>query len=279
MKKLTAFALGLLLLCLPCQTEAQPFCYEYADPGDYLYCGLRFTPYADYLYWQMCRSDLDFTDSSNNVFFLNPDYQSGWRVGFTAAQGRWDAGARYTSICFTETAFSNETQATFSADWEIADFEAGYAISLECDSILLRPFAGAKLAWLNESFERGTQESNLRKNNFNGCGPYAGIEAGYFLCEFNLCNFCIPAALKGKADIAILNSRSRKDECPRHDCFYAPVFEAQAALEFGGRKCSGVIPYALIGYEVQSWLAKGFAPNQTANLGIGGLVVRLAFEY
>ncbi len=68
MKKIMTFILGILLL-------------ESAACAQQICCAMEAAVYADYLYWKVCSTDLSFTDSSDEAFYNNPNYDSGWRVG------------------------------------------------------------------------------------------------------------------------------------------------------------------------------------------------------
>lgn len=286
LQKLAIFTLGLALLCGANGVNAQPCCLDYDYPAELLYCGLHFPVYGDYLYWKVGRSDLSYTDDLNNVYYLNPRYQSGWRAGFRAAQGNMDIGARYTSYFFSETIypggdnFPENAHISYETDWQIADFEAGYTFCFDCCRLFLRPFAGVKLAWLDETLAKQLENFRQVELSFKGCGLYTGFEAHLPIQELNICCFCLPVALKSRLSAAVLNTRFRRDRCFHEDCFYSPVLEALAGLEFGGCKFWGVTPYILIGYEAQNWLTKGFfSIEETASLSIGGLVARLTLDY
>jgi hypothetical protein len=291
MKKIYSFVMGLMLLCTTANAQ-EIYSYEPSESRTYceeLLCDVDFTVYADYLYWKECRSDLGF----DNTIFVNPDYSSGWRVGGIITKSNWDAGVKYTSFTTSKTAsfadpFANNIQARYDADWDIVDIETGYSLYHDCGQALLRPFAGVKLAWNDELKETINSLTEASKLHFEACGLYTGLEGRFMLCNAQFCDTCIPFYLVGRGSAAILKSSFRQNilvnnspsETFDKQCIYMPVLEAFIGLDIGGSEIYCVTPHILIGYEVQSWLGRSFHDSsQTANVGLGGLVARLALNF
>lgn len=285
MKKIMTFLLGILL-------------FESASCAQQVCCDMGFAVYADYLYWKVCSTDLSFTDNSNEVFYNNPNYDSGWRVGGRIQKCRWDLSARYTSYNTTKNVspsegnFVDNTRVHYDTDWDIVDIEAGYNLDCDCDWAHLRPFAGAKLAWIDNEFEISAPPSLDRTNiHFKGYGLYTGLEGRFLLFNARICNQCIPIHLFGRGSIAVLDSTfnqtnllsdgSTEEVRNFHDqCVFTPVLEAFAGLDIGGSNYFCLKPHILVGYEVQSWWGRRFNDaNGTALTGIGGLVARLTLDY
>lgn len=236
--------------------------------------------YADYLYWKVCRTDLDYTNESGDTYFIDPHFDSGWRIGGLVQKCRLNLEARYTSFNTSET----DNTIFFSSDWDIVDITAGYTLLENTDFALLRPFAGAKLAWISE---KKNVDSTNDKLSFNGYGLSAGLEGRFLLYEGRVCQKSFPLCIVGRGCISVLDSTFRQtlfDETAapqtrrfHKQCVYVPVLEIFAGLDIGGLECYRLTPHLLVGYEVQSWLSKKFAgSSQTAFLGIGGLTVRFA---
>jgi len=129
--------------------------YECCEPD----CGSGFSVYADYLYWRVCETDLSFswnTNGTNHTEYLNPCYDSGWRIGGAYRCGPSDIGVRYTDYSntskkvLTNPPFSQAGTAVFKFDYHVVDIEVGYTLPFDCDRYFFRPFSGAKSAWVNE---------------------------------------------------------------------------------------------------------------------------------
>ena len=234
---------------------------------------MGFAVYADYLYWKVCSTDLSFTDNSNEVFYNNPNYDSGWRVGGRIQKCRWDLSARYTSYNTTKNVspsegnFVDNTRVHYDTDWDIVDIEAGYNLDCDCDWAHLRPFAGAKLAWIDNEFEISAPPSLDRTNiHFKGYGLYTGLEGRFLLFNARICNQCIPIHLFGRGSIAVLDSTfNQTNLLSDGSTKRSGIFTTSAFHPCSGSLCRTrhrrnnyfcLKPHILVGYQVEKLVGK-----------------------
>jgi len=294
MKKL----FGLLLVLFVVGGAQGAFANNYCDPCYDPCCDFHVSVYGDYLYWKGCRTDLDYSLDDDNTYYVNPGYDSGWRVGGRLQRCNWDLGARYTSydsktkVHETTPRVSTDTDFTYSVDYDVADIELGYSIQLCCDQALIRPFLGAKLAWIDEAYIYSTSDrTETDDKRFEGYGLYAGLEGEFQIYQLNMCQQCIPMSLIGRGSLAALDSHQKEistedggefnsQRIREEQCIIVPVLEVFAGLNFGGVQCGCVTPSVLIGYEAQLWGNRRFDDNdEIAFLGFSGLVARLSLDY
>lgn len=266
-------------------------------------CDFHGEVYADFLYWQACRSDLIYQTGTVDPteYHFGPGYGYGWRVGGALISDCWDIGARYTG--FTDDNRENlvgvtipDTYIAYDIDWHVVDIELASRMPFCCDKGLLRPFVGAKLAWLEENRELLLVGADLFRDRleYDAYGIYTGLEAKYQFWSTDWCGSCIPFSLVGRGSIGILHAQV--DESiyvgdleigDRHQgCFYPIVLEAFVGVEIGGSDIGCVSPYLRVGYETQTWQVLGFATGATetnleqlSQLGFGGLTLRLGVGF
>ncbi|MGA8164538.1 MAG: hypothetical protein WB791_05865, partial [Waddliaceae bacterium] len=192
----------------------------------------------------------------------------------------------------------------FHFDAQILDIELGSCCFFDCCCGKIRPFAGAKLAWIHEKFKTNNNFSNgmgfggfgLNKNGsrhrFQGYGLYLGGEGCWELFECQLCNTCIPVSFVTRLSTGILHSRFRHKEKNHYgsyhdrdkrekECLFITVNELFAGIDFAYREFCDFNADLSIGYEVQSWQGwREFnSRSDITSLGFGGLVVRLGVEF
>ena len=252
--------------CDPCKTCSP------CDLCDVDFCDMEFCGYADFLYWQVCRSDLDY--ESDDDRFLEPGYDAGWRIGAVAHYQCWDFGLRYTSFCTSDSRSGNH----YDFDFRNFDVEVGYTCHLDCINGHLRPFAGAKFVWVDEELDIDDEEDKL---DYRGYGLYLGLEGRYQLCEFCACDKEIPVAFVARASTGILHSKfDHRAKFHNDECLYVAAHELYAGLDFAfNDMCGCWNTYMQIGYEVQKFGEWRYNEDDgddlsIASLGFGGLVVR-----
>jgi hypothetical protein len=303
MKRISSFFIGLLLLGNFANAQQNYYC-DPCNPCGYAPENMEFAVYADYLYWKVCRPDIVIFDSFDDATIINPNYDSGWRIGGMIKRCNWDIGAKYTSFNTStriEQLFANGNDffnpfIDYSTDWDIVDIEVGYTFSFDCSSASFRPFIGAKLAWIDDKIEAEIQFDSISEGirseiDFKGYGLYAGMEGKYLLYQAQMCDACIPFYFVGRGSVGVLHSDVTRnvaffigtitDEAfeIRDRCLYVPVIEVFAGLEIGGVEWGCVTPYVMLGYEAQSWLGAGFDELGAAQIGIGGLVARFGLGF
>ena len=298
MKKSLVLVLGLLLMCITSGAFAIQYCDDnVCDPCCDPCCDIHAIVYGDYLYWKACRTDLDYSGNNTGTLYVNPGFDSGWRVGGRVQRCAWDLGVRYTSYDSTKEnhegppAFQPAALFSYEIDFDVVDIEVGYNLHLDCNQAHLRPFVGAKLAWIDEIFIRKDTDTDTDKAFFKGYGLYAGLEGNFLLHQAQVCNNCIPISLVGRGSVAILDSTSHQENIflagstettslRTEQCIFISVLEVFAGIDIGGTTCYCVTPHFLVGYEAQIWGNKRFDDaDELVWIGLGGLVVRLSLEY
>ena len=254
--------------CSPCDP-----CYEACDPCDtcFDFCDCDFTAYVDFLYWKPCRSDLDSGSS-----YLNPSYEPGFRIGAFAHCDCWDAGLRYTWLS-TDDQFST---LRYRHDYNILDLEFGVTLPFDCCDFSLRPYAGARFAWIDEKINVSSSQYDLE---YWGGGLYTGFEWKYHVTDFDSCGCCYPVYLVGHADIGVLDGHfeakttaARDQECV---CVVTTNLFAGAEVAFEDVMCGDA--FLQIGYEFQNysnWRRHNDAHN-LASFAVSGLVIRGGYSF
>ncbi len=260
-------------------------------------CDSGFNVYADYLYWKVCESDISYS-VEDTTHYLNPNYSSGWRIGGRYNCNSWDAGARYTDYSNTkkikvirlpiEEELEEEHIQAFKFDWNVVDIELGYTLSFDCDKYSLRPFAGAKLAWIKDAYDDDYND-NFSKQDFDGYGLYLGAEGRYLFCSTNVCCNDLEMSLLFRGSYGILDSTSKTKSVDREgegnsrksECLFISTIEVFAGFDVA-IKCSDCFtPHILIGYESHTMLGwrEMDSSNDRATLGLGGLVARFSADF
>ena len=283
----SAFARG---GCEPCEPCA-PTCNS-GGLCDMDLCDMTYSAYVDYLYWQVNRGGLSFGDSSSSSSssssscgqrFHCPDYDSGYRLGVVAHYKNWDFGVRYTSLCTDikigrEDSCESSHHDKYSFDYRVCDIELGYSCCL-CGDFTLRPFAGAKLAWIDEKLHF----DGCYKFDNNSYGLYIGFEGRWNICNFSSCGYDIPVSLVTRGTTGVLRSSFKYGDyhCGK-ECLYTPYHDAFAGLDFTYSGCGSCDMNLQVGYEIQYWGARSAFEDcfyGAHHLGLGGLVVRLAANF
>lgn len=239
-----------------CGTECDP-----CNSCDYG-CNWNFNFSADYLYWKPSRSDLVREGDS-----VCPDYHSGVRAAVFLPICCWDVGARYT---YFQTKNSKHDR-KYGIDLDVVDLEAGFTWSLDCAEVNFRPFAGCKLAWLNEKFDG-------YKVRLKAGGLYLGTGADWHI--WDMCDTSV--ALVTRVAFGALDGVHHVEYNDKvRECWFIPYYEVFAGLSFNMGDFCGINPDVLIGYEAQSWndLREFDSHNDLGSLGLGGLVVRLGVGF
>lgn len=247
--------------------------------------GFGYSFYADYLYWKVCRSDLDVGSPDH---YVNPDYDHAFRVGGGISCDCWDLQIRYTSFETSDHLTHNGSTRTYDIDMDVVDIEIGYRMGFECADINLRPFIGAKLAWIDELWF-GPSNSPHHSTEYDGYGLYLGAEGKWLVCCYEMCDSCIPISLVFRGSAAILDGEfdySASINDPReNECLFSGVFELFVGLEFaycdmGCMECIDSVALT-VGYEAQVW--SGWreidSEDDIGSLGFAGAVVRFAVNF
>lgn len=273
----------------PCHYEKAPRCFEMDN------CDVEYHFYADFLYWDVQKSDLALgEDGEGNQHYLNPDYDFGYRLGACAAWHKWDAGVKYTWLGNHSEGdipdLVNDFDATFKLNLNVVDIELGHSFCLNCGPIIFRPFVGAKLAWVKDHFNTlagGGPNASDTHIKFNGYGIYLGACGRWELCNFQMCDYCLPISLVMRGSTGILRSEFKQSveanipdvgattfTYQRQDV-YTPVHEGYVGIDVAVRGlCDNEISLQL-GYEAQYWGWRKYNDiTQTTHLGMGGLVLR-----
>ena len=212
--------------CFDCfQSDCDRFCDE-CTPGilkcaQPLDCRCGFFAGADYLYWNACRSDLDYaTDAATGgdvlegkVHVADHDWDSGLRLfgGYRFGCDGWDARAIYT---YWKNSANDSAKASndhlkpnlLAPDWGIENAgEAVSKIDLEyhaIDALLSRPFCisqtlntrpffGFRYVELDQDikaiYKDGTQFTNHHvvawKSEYCGAGLHSGMDWSFKVCD------------------------------------------------------------------------------------------------
>lgn len=269
--KIIKWIFALALLCNVQMASAQVIC----NPRDMCFSDLKFDLHADYLYWKVCRGDLNYDDCCD-AKYINPDYDSGFRLGGRAYYECLDLGIRYTYYYNSKSKKGGK----YWIDYDVVDIELGYTLCWDCKDLSIRPFLGAKLAWIDEKYDE-PKSSEDDKIDFKGYGLYIGSEGHLALC--NVCDQTLSLVARGC--LGILDGRFKVDRKHasdfKKDCLYIPYLEAFAGLEFGLCSYCDVDADLMIGYEVQQWgdFREFDTRDDLESLGLGGLVVHLNLSF
>jgi len=200
--------------CEPC-CESNEFLDCLCDPCS----GWSFD--VDWLWWKVRRSGLDYaivgkeqadTDylPVGKMHCIEPDRDSGFRIGVFKGCDCWDFGLRYTHFKTDESAklnrpsdldifitrshsggdFNDEglvdlATSKYELELGVLDFEAGYRVDFECANGYVRPFSGVKFSCIDQSMKTiydqymstmGHAELIKEKLNLDSYGLYCGLE-------------------------------------------------------------------------------------------------------
>lgn len=233
--------------------------------------------------------------ATNYTYYMNPEYKSAWRVGGRYECNFWDAGVRYTDFCNTtkrnlsSSPFDEEYTQIFKFDWNVVDIELGYNLPFNSERYILRPFVGAKFAWVKESY-RDEQEGYYSKQDFDGDGLYLGVESRYLFCRKNVCCNDLELSFLFWGSYGILDSTSDTHEesitgndvyDKKKECLFISTVEVFAGLDLAIHCSDCFTPHLLIGYESHTMIGwrEMDSTNDCATLGLGGLVVRFGLDF
>lgn len=268
--------------CDPCATTTE------CNLCDFNACDVKFSAYADFLYWEVCVGDLTFEEVESITTYQNPNYDCGFRLGAVAAWKNWDLGIRYTSLNVThERDFEHSSgSAKFKFDSDVVDIELGYHCCLGCEGFSLNPFVGTKLAWIDQVHDREERGNSKNTMDFCGYGLYTGFNTRWELCSFSACGNSTPIALVTRASTGILRSelKSKQEFDSANEkkklCFIVPVHEAYVGLDFSFCNFSCFDANLQLGYEIQYWgWHEDSSTSDITHLGMDGLVLRFGASF
>ncbi len=248
--KIKSFIIGAMAL-LGCATVQANDCMSCnpcnpCDPCDSFCDG--WSVYGDWLFWKVRRSGLDYTiegdnfesprheyDSNTYVPFgkmhcVDPEYQSGYRIGFAKNFCELDVGVRYTHFKadHTNSKYSEDysldgtrqhplDDEAYTSSWgssSINDFdyaESGYSLKLDqidveagkawdtCEGLRVRPFVGFRYARIDQHMNTFYDiEDGLTVSEFldiKAYGFYLGAGVRYTFCECFGLHACLSGGL------------------------------------------------------------------------------------
>ena len=274
--------IGLGLVC-----NVSPAAADESNNGGFCGCcpeDMNYSLYVDYLYWQVCRQDLDIGGGSRE-HYLTPDYDHAFRVGGGVSCDCWDLQLRYTYFD-TEQRSGHETEAWgYDLDLDMLDIELGYTLALECADFCFRPFAGAKLAWVDERFARTDITTSWQTIEFEGYGLYLGANGRWGWCCSEICGTSTSIGFVFRGSIGVLEGEFDNDTDSNQrgkECLLVPIAELFVGLEFGLCDIGCMESVTLtVGYEVQSWFGwrEIGDDDDMGSLGFGGSVFRVAANF
>lgn len=266
--------------CDPCATSNS------CSLCDIDFCDVEYSVYADFLYWKVSKGDLNMGQDDGKEEYFNPDYDCGYRLGAVARYNNWDLGVRYTSYWTDDKKSKGSSgDAKFDFDYDVVDIELGYSCCLDCANATIRPFAGAKLAWIDDDFDKSDKDGSDTKIDFRGYGLYLGASGRWDLCSFDVCDRSIPIALVGRASTGILDAEFDQDVEDgggdrKEECLFVPVHDAYLALDLTFCDLCGIDANLQLGYEVQYWGWREYNDDEDiTHLGLGGLVLRFGASF
>ena len=258
MKSLFKYLLLFAVSSTSLAAESVPTC----DPCDPCETSLTYSVYADYLYWQVKRSDMDFSSESGRKY-LCPDYDHNFRVGAELHCQNLDFGVRYTNI----DGNYSESDDKFHIDFGMVDIETGYNIELCSINAVFKPLAGVKIVWSNQKW-RTEFDDDLK-----GVGLYLGAESKWFVCNKQFCDKSLPISLLFRGSMGILEGSNDYRGTTGKECLYTFTNDVFFGLnsQFCNMQCGNAD--IEIGYEMQNYT------NWAHFFGFSGLVVRLALNF
>lgn len=260
----------------------------YADSDNGSDCGAccsgsSFDFYADVLYWEICRGDVDF--DQNGTRYVQPDHDVGYRVGGRVICNCWDLNVRYTSF---ETSENYGAGASLTRRYEIdldsVDVETGYSFCFDCLDGTVRPFVGVKSMWLEEIFINQSSSGDRFETETDGYGLYIGTEVTWPFYDACVCDTQIPIALVVRGAWGIMNAsvsiNSNSDDYEKV-CIYLPHFELFVGINFDICICDCLVIDIHMGYEAQviTGLRRFNDGDDNADLGMGGLTTRFGLQF
>lgn len=246
------------------------FCCE--DSGFYVY--------GDVLYWEACKSDADYSNSGTK--YLNLDHDVGFRIGGQFVCDCKDIGIRYTSWDSSDHIVDGGDR-SYALDFEVVDIEFGYRLRIDCVDAELRPFIGAKLAWLDETLH--FDGSDHHKIDTDAYGLYLGSEFLWSFYDATYCGTCYPLSLLARVSWGVLDSdinhsTTDGDTFEKH-CLYIHAFEAFVGVDFTVCICDCFEMDVLLGYEIQKWMGmrRLGSSDDLSSLGMSGMTMRFGASF
>lgn len=301
MKFLRNLALGVLLAstqfvnaasCDPCGTTSS------CDICDIDFCDMNFSAYIDALYWHVCSGDTEREISPDEGEDFIHQHDNGWdwgfRIGANAQWNCWDFGLRYTQFDsnskenFYLGTEESDIESEFDFKYKVVDLELGRSCCA-CDGLTIRPFAGAKLAYIDVDHRNLDDDDVEVDMDYEGYGLYIGLSTRWELCSFCMCDRDIPLALISRFSTGIMDSTFKQSVDGDSDlsvdsikdCLFVPVHELYLGLEF--RLCDifcGNDGFFQLGYEAQYWGWREYDnSDDITHLGMGGMVMRFGANF
>jgi len=271
--------------CDPCDP-----CYESksCDLCDIDFCDVEYDFYVDALYWKLCKSDLDIDGDDDEGDYVGHDWCWGWRLGAIAHYENWNLGLRYTSFC-SDAKNSNGGDAKHEFDYKVLDIEIGRDCCI-CDGISLRPIVGAKLAWIDDDFDKSDNNDGGEGSiDYCGYGLFLGFEGRWEICSYCACDRDIPLAFVTRATTGVLHGtfeygslENADHDTYKDECLYNPVHELFLGLDMSFCDICGCgSGFFQIGYEVQHWGSwrEILSDDDLASWGLGGMVLRFGVGF
>lgn len=264
--------------CEPCnECELDP-CDLLCNPCDINLCDYCYSGYVDFLYWKVNRSDLDY--ESAPVHYVCPDYEWGYRFGGRGYCGRLDLGFVYTTFNNDKSKDVESGDVKYKLDYELLDLQVGYSFPLDCkcSTAMFRLFAGAKLAWIDEKFNRHDDSDFNAKLEYFGYGLHLGVQAEWLLCKkLSFVTRASYAVLDGELEADVDDGSDERND----ECLYVSEYNAFVGLDYDVCDYFCFDMTMQVGYEVTLYNGlRHFDDRDTlSNLGLGGLVIRLNGEF
>lgn len=250
-----------------CKGEGTNFCCE----------NTSFFVYGDVLYWKTCPSDTDH--SGGSVHYDQPDHDVGYRIGAQFKCDCKDVGVRYTSY---DNSDAYDSSNRYGVEFESVDVEFGYSFCVPCVDATLRPFIGAKFAWIDEVF---VDSGDVFTSNVDGIGLYLGSDFRWPFYEACYCDTTYPISLLTRVSWAVLDAEVHQKDTSNgpwdKHCLYVNVIEAFVGVELGLTLCDCWALDLMLGYEVQNWmgLRRMRDGDDLSSLGFSGLTFRVGSRF
>lgn len=259
-----------------------------------------FSGYIDYLYWRADRLEQYMPVQNDFISYFSPEYSSGFRTGVEVERCQWNGEARYTYFNSNDIQKKRGTNdflytLQYHLNYQIVDLNFGYDWCFSCPQLKIKPYVGAKFAWLKETTDL-VQSVTSKTKKYDSCayGPSLGINGNW-----QLCHWFFPISLIARGEIALLSIRSKFSEpflvtsdpvnnpLERRDpaYYFTSLQTLYIGLGFGLCPLSCLKGELAIGYEIQNWtslytyVGVGHEQGQLDSLGVGGLDVRFSIQF
>jgi len=281
--------------CCPSQNDCNPCCDWFGD--------CAFSVFADYLYWDVCRSQNDLykinqvpVSDSATMINLPTKYQSGYRVGGSIQMDCWNFLIRYASLDSSKRrSFPDEVDISDEFDYSVVDIDFGRTIYFNNCCAILTPFVGVKLGWIDETLVANVISDfqvATAKNNLSAYGVTLGANFEWIICDGCISTSFVTrgalSVLRGSFHVAQYDNVGFEPGNGFFDdaCAINFVPEIYVGLDFGLFDCDCFCLNAQIGYEAQVWNSylflqpANFIENRASGtLGLNGLVARFEIGF